>query len=235
MSLYSKIIFWLRNCSRFILLGDRFVLDIRRWFTDHGDTTLRLNYVLSRDSIVFDVGGYQGAWAEEIFAKFSCRIFVFEPVSEFVAAIRTTFADNTSINVCAYGLSNRNGELTIGLSGDGSSFHALGSNGVARATVRKFDLALLAELGVKQIDLMKINIEGDEYDLLDLMIENKTITVVRNLQIQFHNFVPDAIERRDSIRRKLRLTHFETWCYEFVWENWTLKDLGTAVNIPSRN
>ena len=52
------------------------------------------------------------------------------------------------------------------------------------------------------------------------MIENGTINKVDNLQVQFHNFVPKAIRKRNAIRAKLSLTHHETWCYEFVWENW---------------
>lgn len=233
MNLYKKITGRLRNYYRLIVLGDRFVLDIRRWFSDNGDNTLRLGYELSKDCIVFDVGGYEGAWAEAISAKFCCNIFIFEPVPEFAAAIQARFADNTGINVCAYGLSNTNGQLTINLSGDGSSFCVTGSGGVAKATVRKFEFDLLRELGVSRIDLMKINIEGGEYDLLDLMIENKTISIVNQLQIQFHNFVPNAIERRDNIRRKLALTHSATWCYEFVWENWVLKDVKHLVNLAS--
>lgn len=231
MGLYRKIAGRLRNYYRLIFLGDRFVLDIRRWFSDNGDNTLRLDYELSKDCIVFDVGGYEGAWAEEISARFCCKIFVFEPVPEFAAAIQARFADNPRINVCPYGLSNKSGELTISLSGDGSSFYTAGSSRVAKAAVRKFEFGLLRELGVSRIDLMKINIEGGEYDLLDLMIENKTISVVKHLQIQFHNFVPDAIERRNDIRRKLGHTHSATWCYEFVWENWVLKDAGALVNI----
>lgn len=200
MSLYKRIVGRLRNYYRLIVLGDKFVLDIRRWFSDNGDKTLRLDYKLAKDCIVFDVGGYEGAWAEQISAKFSCKIFVFEPVLEFANAIQAKFADNTNINVCFFGLSNKNEELTISLPGDGSRFYVTGSDGVTKATVRKFDFDLLRELGVSRIDLMKINIEAGEYDLLDLMIENKTIGLVKNLQIQFHNFVPNAIECRDIIR-----------------------------------
>ncbi len=231
VGLIRKIVGKLRNYFRLIFLGDKFVLDIKRWFSDNGDKTLRLDYDLSRDSVVFDVGGYEGAWAQDISARFSCKVFVFEPVPAFAVAIQDKFADNTNISVCSFGLSNKNGELAISLSGDGSSFYATGSSAVAKTRVRKFDWNLLEELGVGRIDLMKINIEGSEYDLLDLMIENETISVVSNLQIQFHNFVPNAIARRDNIRRKLSLTHAETWCYEFVWENWILKDAQTLVHV----
>ena len=35
---------------------------VERWFADDGDNTLRLNYPLDENSVVFDVGAYKGAW-----------------------------------------------------------------------------------------------------------------------------------------------------------------------------
>ena len=50
-----------------------------------------------------------------------------------------------------------------------------------------------------QIDLLKINIEGGEYDILERMYKTGTINKVQNLQIQFHNFVEDAQSKYDNI------------------------------------
>ena len=45
-----------------------------------------------------------------------------------------------------------------------------------------------------------------------------------NIQVQFHDFViENAEERVNNIRKALSLTHVQTWCYEFVWENWELR------------
>ncbi len=44
--------------------------------------------------------------------------------------------------------------------------------------------------------------------------------IVRQYQIQFHNFVENAVDRRIQISRALSETHEQTWCYTFVWENW---------------
>ena len=42
----------------------------KKWFKDEGDTLLRLNYPLTSDSVVFDLGGYQGDFAADIFKKY---------------------------------------------------------------------------------------------------------------------------------------------------------------------
>ena len=68
------------------------------------------------------------------------------------------------------------------------------------------------------IDLMKINIEGGEYDLLDHLIDTGFVKNIRNIQVQFHDFVPDAVKRMSSIHGKLMRPHETTYQYLFVWK-----------------
>ena len=73
------------------------------------------------------------------------------------------------------------------------------------------------------IDLMKINIEGGEYDLLDHLITSNLVSRIKNIQVQFHDFIPDANSRMKNIQNELAKTHELTYQYKFVWENWRLK------------
>ena len=70
---------------------------------------------------------------------------------------------------------------------------------------------------------MKINIEGGEFDLLDQLIKSKLVTRIDNIQVQFHNFFDNSKDRREGIRKQLKQTHYLTYDYYFVWENWKLK------------
>ena len=56
---------------------------VRQWYIDGGDYELRFNYNLVEESIVLDLGGYQGQFASDLFSRYRCRIFVFEPVRKF--------------------------------------------------------------------------------------------------------------------------------------------------------
>lgn len=76
---------------------------------------------------------------------------------------------------------------------------------------------------IRFIDLTKINIEGAEYDLMLHLINTKLISKIKNIQIQFHDFVPDAEEKMNNIHDVLKLTHELTYYYRFIWENWELK------------
>jgi hypothetical protein len=76
----------------------------------------------------------------------------------------------------------------------------------------------LAVLG--PVALMKLNIEGLEFELLDALLGGGGIANVDNLLIQFHDFVPDAAARRTSIQQQLMRTHEQLWDFPFVWEAW---------------
>lgn len=217
----SKLIFLYRR----YILREPFLLQVSRWFKDKGDETLRLNYPLTQQSIVFDLGGYQGDFAAEVHERYGCKVYIFEPVLEFYQNCVERFQGNDKIICLNYGLSSSNSWLDIGLAENASSFtspHAKGP--MQRVEVRSI-VECIRELGTDKIDLLKINIEGGEFDVLPAIIESCDIRKVQFLQVQFHNFVNNASKQREAIRIQLANTHSEMWNYEFVWESWTLKDL----------
>jgi hypothetical protein len=71
---------------------------------------------------------------------------------------------------------------------------------------------------------MKINIEGGEYELLEHLINSGLVSRIRRMQIQFHDFVPDAVARRARLVEALARSHRQSWSYYFVWEEWLLRD-----------
>lgn len=205
------------------ILRDQFLIAGARWFKDRGDETLRLDYPLTKDSVVFDLGGYRGDFAAAIYERYGCKVYIFEPVSEFYNKCVARFKDNSQVVCLNYGLTSVDGWLNIGLAENATSFsspHAQGA--VERVQVRSV-VKCIRELGIKHIDLFKINIEGGEYEVLPAIIESGDISKIDYLQIQFHNFVNDANSRRDSIRLQLEKTHSEMWDYHFIWESWKLK------------
>ena len=95
-------------------------------------------------------------------------------------------------------------------------------SGKEKVKLRSF-IEVCQELNVTKIDLIKINIEGGEYELLEQIIKSGWVNKIANLQIQFHDFVPDADSKMDRIKEDLRKTHSLTYEYVYVWENWTIK------------
>lgn len=192
----------------------------REWRRLDGDRTLRLEYDLTPASNVLDVGGFEGQWASDIVAMYGCRVEVFEPVPEFAARIERRFARNPQVTVHAAGLAPQDGSVTLSLAGDASS-HARTASGAQTVTAPLRGVgAVIDALPGRAVDLMKINIEGAEYDLLDHLLDSGLIERVRDLQVQFHVFVPDAERRLERVRAGLARTHEQTYRYDFLWENW---------------
>ncbi|MEZ6033023.1 MAG: FkbM family methyltransferase [Planctomycetaceae bacterium] len=191
---------------------------MRRWRSDHGDETLRLNYSLNSASVVMDLGGYRGDWAQNIHERYGCTVHVFEPVQSFADGIVRRFDGNEAIHVHRCGLGSTTRDERIGLSADASSmFHCEG----AQETIRIVDAAAwFAEYNVPRVDLMKINIEGGEYELLERMLDAGLASRVENIQVQFHNLAVDSETRMNNILQRLQASHQPTYQYHFVWENW---------------
>jgi FkbM family methyltransferase len=193
----------------------------RRWVADRGDETRRLDYRLEPGAIVLDVGGYEGRWTEQVIGRFDCLVHVFEPVSEFASAIESRLGRTGRVRVHPYGLAGRTGEVDFHLSADGSS--ALRGRGEPRRVRMRAAAEVFEELALERVDLMKINIEGGEYELLEHLLERGLAARVRHLQVQFHDFVPGARRRMDAILSRLASTHQPEWRYPFVWEGWRLR------------
>lgn len=191
---------------------------VAQFYADGGDTRFRFDYELAPDSLVLDLGGYEGQWASDLYARQRCRIDVFEPVARFAAAIGERFRRNPDIRVFAHALGGSTRRETLSVRGASSSAYKRKSTA---EEVQFVDVAQwFDEQRIGEARLMKINIEGGEYELLERMLEVGLTARVADLQIQFHNFTPDAAERMAAIQRGLAATHRPTYQYRFVWENW---------------
>ena len=180
---------------------------------------------LTEESIAFDIGAYVGDWARQIYNRYHCTIHAFEPNPKTFAVLKNNAGNDWTSH--EYGVAGETEELQLSMNGMGSSVYELGNQEknpeYMSVSLRAVDEAW-QELGYATIDLMKINIEGGEFPLLERMIETGMMPKVRIFMIQFHEWHPQAHYRRWKIRRELRKTHRQRWGYHFVWEYWELKD-----------
>jgi FkbM family methyltransferase len=193
---------------------------VAKWWADGAEDTLRVHYPLTSDSIVFDVGAYDGGWSADLARHTGVhpRLFVFEPLSNMAwVAQQRLVGENVEIVPAA--LSDKDGVSQILDCSHESSMHKPGNRQIRTLDIAKF----IQDRGFTKIDLMSINVEGHEFEILTRLLETGAVSIIENLQIQFHTFVTDAEERRASIRERLAATHDEAYCYPFVWESWRKK------------
>lgn len=194
--------------------------DCSRWNRDNGDLTHRINYNLTNNSLVFDIGAARGEWSSKIFEKYNCNIILFEPTNLLENFYLKNHDKIKIINAAAY---IKNCKILFseqdGKCDDPSVFINNKNFEVEAVDFKNY----LISNNFKKIDLIKINIEGEEYDLLDDLINNNLIKLFQNIQIQFH-IVDEDTTRYDLVSKKLKITHNLTYNYPFVWENWRLND-----------
>ena len=199
---------------------------VNQWFKDNGDAVHRLNYPLNQDSVVFDIGGYQGNFADQIHNKFNATVHVFEPMKQFSDYIGSRFAGNDKVLVYPVGVGAETKDLTIYVPNgqDEATLHP-GESSIAREEeILVVDVVEVFEkIKVDHVDLMKLNIEGAEFDLLERLLDTGLHKKVTDIQIQYHIIDEDSEAKRDSISERLSETHECTWNYPWVWENWKLK------------
>lgn len=177
---------------------------------------LRYAYDLSPDDIVIDAGGYEGTWAQGIARLYDPWVEILEPVPRFADMIRRRLGGNPKVSVRRAALSTVSGRREFHIQSNDSGFYAQGT----RVEVECVDVAAVV---TEEVGLLKLNIEGEEFNVLARMAERGLMGKVREIQVQFHKEYPDAEFTRHLLRAKLSETHVCTYDYPFVWENWRRK------------
>lgn len=221
MKLLNKILNRLCRVYRVHIVRDPHCLALHNWKRDNRKDDLRLQYPLDRHSVVFDVGGFEGDYASAIREKFNPRVYVYEPVSAIYDRLEKRLGGDEKCHLQRYGLGRKNAEAEISLDENASSTYT--GKQITKITEKvqiKDIIDELERLNFSNVALIKINIEGGEYDLLERLIETDKLLTFQYIVVQFHSFVENARERRQNIRESLQQSHTLEWDYPFVWESW---------------
>ena len=204
-------------------MQDEFSISIRDYFKYTTNDGLLYNFNLCHKSIVYDVGGYLGDFAEIIERKYGSNILLFEPISEFFEICDTKFSGYVNVKCFNYGLSNANETQTIVKSENSSSMFANEIGESRKIHLRKIS-EVFEEMKHSNVDLMKLNVEGSEFPILLDLIKTNNLRRIKLILVQFHDFYPNAKSLRSTIRFELAKTHNEIFNYPFVWECWERKN-----------
>lgn len=151
---------------------------------EHAWDAKALDWPLTTQSTVVEVGGYKGRWALQIALRYQPRLFVFEPQPWAHAVCQAVLAD--SATVLNYGLGDHDGVLPMGQwETDGCSLVNVAAGNQNEGRICEIGAAF-ERLEITDIDLMLMNIEGYEYTLLPHMLDQGILP--RRLMMQWHLF-----------------------------------------------
>lgn len=197
-----------------------------KFFKAHDTQDILHQVDLPKNSVVLDIGAYTGDWSKILMKLYDPYIIAFEPDPKNFKSLSKLAETHCRLTPLPYGVSDKDQRAQLSLSHMGSSiFPPPNSNGnmpTAEIELRAID-KVWNSLNLTTVNLMKINIEGGEFPLLEHMIECDMLKNVDTFMIQFHEWHPRAYHRRRKIRKALSKTHNCVWDYYFVWEKWDRK------------
>lgn len=181
---------------------------------EHAWDRRAIDWPLSSNSVVVEVGGYKGRWALQIAEKYNAYLYVFEPQPWAAEVCRALLGDRAT--VLNYGLGVEDAALPMrAWETDGCSFvkGGDGPTGWMHEIGRAFE-----ELGIARVDLMLVNIEGYEYTLLPHMFDRGIHP--RRLMVQFHDYADPTGTHRRAIEQRIAGRYRLAWDYGTLtaWE-----------------
>lgn len=178
--------------------------------------------------LIMDIGGFWGEWTDKILTLGNPIIHIYEPHKGLSTDMQEKYKGVNNVTIFNVGLSNKNYKATLLFGGPGSTEFSESPGLTSRTTrVPMKDIATIMESHT-HVKIMKINIEGGEYRVLDRLIAARQMSKIEYLYIQFHEWIEGSYKNRKRIRKSLSTTHTCQWSYPFVWEKWKINN--TQIN-----
>ncbi len=181
---------------------------------------------LNSDSIVVDMGAHIGQVSEFISDKYNSNIFAYEPNPTLFKILKEKFKNKTKVQIYNQAISNSinsnklysttnvkineiNESLKYSMEFEKKNIDKNNYISVNVITIKD----LLCQFN--QIDVLKINIEGHEYKILDDIINNKN--KIKKVVCQLHgDYVPHLKKQHVELLNYLKKNNlYNTWFFEY--------------------
>lgn len=171
---------------------------------------------LDKDSLVIDAGGYFGDFTANLGCN--CKVIIFEPEPNFYEHIKKRFKDDPKIRVEPFALGKKEGESELYIRKDATSLYKELAKSTNMVKVPVIRLSSYIK-DFSQVDLLKLNIEGSEYDVIQDLAENEQISKITEILVQFHIVASGTRHKYRMSRETLSKSHRKTGG-NFKWETW---------------
>ena len=166
--------------------------------------------------IIFDIGACVGLFIDDSFEKYGEKIeklYAFEPHKKNYEELVRKYGDNKKINLYNHAVSNFDGLARLykkckhhptgdNIGNAGSSLKSDKSN----VDTNAFDLVEVVRLQdfivaneITNIDLLKIDSEGSEYDILEDILESKMYNHIQKIYFEDHGRKVPSIKAKEEI------------------------------------
>lgn len=148
------------------------------------------NNSINKDSIIYSIGiGEDVSFDLDIIEKYSCKVFAFDPTPKSVNWVNKNVTNN-NFNFSPIGISKEKGSRLFYLPKNdkhvSGSLEKISTINEEMAVELEFDTLKnqMIKYNHKKIDLLKMDIEGSEYDVIDSILNEKI--EIDQILVEFH-------------------------------------------------
>ncbi len=160
---------------------------------------------LNKDSVVYSGGvGNDVSFERLLVEQFGCAVHLFDPSPTGVKTMQLPENLNPQFRFSPVGLSGENGTLRFAppLFSDEGSWYSNSDRATIEVPCRDLT-TLLKENSHLRIDLLKLDIEGAEYGVINHLLDQKLN--VRQILVEYHHDLLPGYQLRDAIKSGARL------------------------------
>ena len=158
-------------------------------FKDIGGHTF-CSRLIGKNSIIIDLGGHQGYFSQQMNNRYKCTAYVVEPVYSLYESIIAS----PLLKKYNFAVAGDVGETVFYESENIQAGSILGQNvdfnGEAYTVKTKSLSNFIDELGLTEVDLLKVDIEGAEIQLINT-IDAKDAFCIKQMTVEFHDSTPN--------------------------------------------
>jgi FkbM family methyltransferase len=184
---------------------------------------------ICQSSVIIDAGAHRLEFSSDLVERFDCSSIAIEPNPGLALSPK-----NSKIRLVTAALSDKLGRAAFEIRDNLESSSLAPEIGAGRLSGRKIDVdkitlsAIVREFGVDSIDLLKLDIEGAEYDVL-FGLDEALSEKIRQITVEFH----PQISRDDEMHRyRDVLTHLSALGFASVKASFS--GIGDVIFLNTR-
>jgi FkbM family methyltransferase len=175
--------------------------DLIRLGSEYGGWTVP-SRLISHDSICYCAGvGFDVSFDLGLIERFGCEVHAFDPTPSAAAYVAQTVDADNRFHFHRYGIWSEDRSMPFFEPRIGDqNYNVSDREGTGRSIAAEFRSvpSLMAELGHEHIDLLKLDIEGSEYEVIDSVLDDGI--EIGTLCVEFHKTPGIGAMKRASNR-----------------------------------